>query len=364
MKLSTTNKWQFFGVDVAQLYQFFVQGLSDGIPVQLKNAFASHCPSLIAHLSDEQIDFVLEDGDNKKQLASFSPSSLSTDSVEVLKAQLEKYTQKSSDGIEIELLVDEKDLLIHRMQLPSQVESNLRQSVAYQLSRHTPFTEEQVLFDAVVVERDRIKKQLQVDLIIVPKMRIQPVIDDICQATGIKVSRVSTAQHRGKINLLGTGQAKFRPNKNVYLLAFLLFSLLVSAISPLLHKRVVVLETKNAVVELRGEAAGIMEKKLQLEKNINVLQFLVNKRKEMPRRALIVEELSRIIPDEIYLSSLKIKDNMATLQGQGKDVVSIIEKLEASRLFSSAKFTSTVNRNAQTGLDRFSIKLDIQAEAL
>ncbi len=362
MKLSTTGKWQFFGVDIAKSFQFFVESLVEGVPIHLKNAFTRQRPILLACVHRDQVTFVIEEGSESHPIGNWSINQLP--SPDTFGIAIDKYLSGKSEKIELVLQVDEQDLLVHRLQLPLQIEPSLRQSVAYQLSRHTPFTEEQVFFDAMVVERDKANRQIQVELVIAPKVRLLPIIENIERITGFEIVRISTAQFKGAMNLLGTRTNTLRPNKNVFLLLLLLGALMVAAISPLMHKRTAVVETKAMVLDLRKEASGIMDKKLQLEKNIKVLEFLVNKRKEMPKRALIVEELSRIIPDEIYLSSLKIKGNMATLQGQGKGVVTIIEKLEASPLFVEAKFTSTVNRNARTGLDRFSIKLDIQPEVL
>lgn len=362
MKLSTTEKWQFFGVDIARLIQFFVQGLSQGVPAKLKRAFSRQIFVVSAKVDGDQIEFLVGNGGEAQQLGRWEIDQLSAEIRGTLTTQIERYA--GSEKPELALVLDERDVLIHPISLPIQAEPGLRQSVTYQLSRHTPFSEDQVFFDAVIVDRNRTKKQLSVELVTTPKERVQPLINRIELCTGLSVSRLSIDHRHDNINLLGPSATKSRPNRNVYLLGLLFLSLLAAALSPLLHKRMVMLDTKQTVMTLRGDAAGIMEKKLQLEKNIKVLEFLVNKRNQIPKRALIVEELSRIIPDQIYLNSLKIKDNVATLQGQGKDVVSIIEKLVASPLFSAAKFTSTVSRNARTGLDRFSIKLEIKAEAI
>ena len=51
-----------------------------------------------------------------------------------------------------------------RRELPAAVEENLRQALAYDLDRHTPFKPDELHFDAVVVARDAAKKEIRVDL--------------------------------------------------------------------------------------------------------------------------------------------------------------------------------------------------------
>jgi len=47
--------------------------------------------------------------------------------------------------------------------LPAAAEENLKQVLAYDLDRHTPFKPDEVYFDAAVVARDEVKKEIRVD---------------------------------------------------------------------------------------------------------------------------------------------------------------------------------------------------------
>ena len=56
-----------------------------------------------------------------------------------------------------------RQVLRKELVLPAAVEQNLRQTLAYDLDRHTPFRPDQVYFDAVVSGRDATKKTIRVD---------------------------------------------------------------------------------------------------------------------------------------------------------------------------------------------------------
>src|SRR5437660_476214 len=51
----------------------------------------------------------------------------------------------------------------HRLGLPADVEPDLKQALAYDLDRHTPFKPDELHFDAAVVGRDMKKGEIRVD---------------------------------------------------------------------------------------------------------------------------------------------------------------------------------------------------------
>ena len=58
-----------------------------------------------------------------------------------------------------------RDVLRKTLVLPAAVEANLRQALAYDLDRHTPFKADELYFDAVVTGRNPAKKEIRVDLV-------------------------------------------------------------------------------------------------------------------------------------------------------------------------------------------------------
>ena len=54
-------------------------------------------------------------------------------------------------------------VLRKQLVLPAAVEENLKDALAYDLDRHTPFRPDQLYFDAVVTARDQVKKLVHVD---------------------------------------------------------------------------------------------------------------------------------------------------------------------------------------------------------
>ena len=61
--------------------------------------------------------------------------------------------------------------------LPAAVEENLKQALAYDLDRHTPFKADEVYFDATVVGRDVAKNEIRVDWVAALKTVVTKLAD-------------------------------------------------------------------------------------------------------------------------------------------------------------------------------------------
>ena len=69
----------------------------------------------------------------------------------------------ASGSPRVVVALNPRQVLRKQLVLPMAVEENLLRTLAYDLDRHTPFRPEQVYFDAVVIDRDPVKKTMRVD---------------------------------------------------------------------------------------------------------------------------------------------------------------------------------------------------------
>jgi hypothetical protein len=113
-------------------------------------------------------------------------------------------------------------LLRRRLELPIQLESSLRQSIAYQLNRLTPFSEADLYFDVVVRERDPPTASCRWSWSRRPRSRVEPLLREMTRLCGREIDRLTTADLGPAANLLGGSRTRFRPNRNFWLLLALL----------------------------------------------------------------------------------------------------------------------------------------------
>jgi general secretion pathway protein L len=75
-----------------------------------------------------------------------------------------------------------------------------------------------------------------------------------------------------------------------------------------------------------------------------------------PSSVMIIETLSRILPDDTYVTELHIEDNRVQLVGMTRDAPSLIGLMEQSGVFSQATFFAPTTRSPSDSRERFHIE--------
>jgi general secretion pathway protein L len=71
--------------------------------------------------------------------------------------------------------------------------------------------------------------------------------------------------------------------------------------------------------------------------------------------AAVVNTLSELLPDSVWLNRISYTTSEITISGLGKNVPSLVETLERSTLFQDARFGAATQRDDKTGNDQFTI---------
>lgn len=359
MKFSASGKWLLFGVDLGALLAGWWRILSNSLKPEWKEAFLRPTPKIIASLNQNQVIFELCTNRDKKFIECLELDTLNRQPDGLILKEISQWPLVPLKEVSFEVNIGEQALLRQQIELPWQAENNLRQAAGFQLDKLTPFSSEQVYFDVIVVNRNKSTKKIVAELLVYPKTSISTYLEELVRLVGVPLDRIAAQGIPNDVNLLGESKVRFRPNKNVWWVFCLFLCGAVALGSPLVKKRSYMIEQKRQINALKHEAAGIAQKKLALEKGLKELNFILGKKSTFPPLAEAINELSRVIPDESYVPQLKFKNGLITLKGQGTNVVSLVEKLEASPLVKTAKFSATVNRNARTGLDSFSLQIKL-----
>jgi general secretion pathway protein L len=79
-----------------------------------------------------------------------------------------------------------------------------------------------------------------------------------------------------------------------------------------------------------------------------------------PAGVLVLESLSRTLPDDTYLTELRIADGKVQIAGLTRDAPALIGLIEQSRQFTRATFFAPTTREATDSADRFHIEAAIE----
>lgn len=107
---------------------------------------------------------------------------------------------------------------------------------------------------------------------------------------------------------------------------------------------------------LRGTGGGNMSAKL-LEAN-----KLYQRKSESRPAVVVLNALTRLLPDGIWLNSLDYGGSLITIAGRGAEIPGIIGTLEASEEFSGVNFASATQRDPEAGSDSFAISATVDGK--
>lgn len=356
---------QLFGLDIGSLAQRFKVGLQDIIPDGLVECFVRPAPAIEVVVDKGSVQFVRQ-YPAQAEIITLPHSELELAADGILKADLLSGLKESQ--LQLSLVMPEEQVMRRRITLPRVARNDLRTVVSYQIGRLTPFSTEKVFFDVLEIPAATPSNNtIEVEFIAVLKTEVQPWIDEIERLTGLIVSRLTVPQtddlpHRQTVNLFAQQRTRnawwLRLNRNSMLLIALVAVLLVTAMVPVIKLRALVLERKHEIAVVDERVTGLQEKRQILEDDLAALNYVLEQRANSRQLSSVIEELTRIVPDEIFINSLSVQKQTVVISGVGTGVVDLIALLNGSPLFADAKFTSSITR-AGEGQDIFTASMQL-----
>lgn len=269
------------------------------------------------------------------------------------------------DEAELVLRLGPSQSMTKTVKLPAVAEENLRQVVAFEMDRLTPFSAAQVYFDVKVLERLKEARQIRVELALAPRRTLEPILEELA-AFGWRPERVDLG--KGEQGFLGHDLLpdQFRPPQSRWpkrltiAASVLLFGLLVGALGlPILMDRSLLAELQVQVKAASKTAQEVQDLRENAEKLANENDFLLRKKRDEPALVDMLDELTKVIPDQTSLNGLQYRDRKVILQGQSPTASSLIERMEASAYFKKTSFVSPVTKDVSNGQERFQIASEV-----
>ncbi len=264
------------------------------------------------------------------------------------------------------LVMPADKVLTKPLTLPLAAEENLREVLGFEMDQHTPFPASKLYYDFVVTGRNIARQELSVDLVYSPQTEVDRLLEAL-STHGLRAD-VITCRSRDGSNLRGVNllpmekrrSKRFDIRRPNLALTALCAVLLVAAITiPIVQKNSAIRS-----VEAQVEAAAIATRegsqlRQDLEKMADASRFLIQKKQSATLAVQLLDEISRILPDNTWVGRLDLSDTELQLQGQSKASSSLIAIIESSPYFENARFRSSVVQVAGTDADRFHLSADV-----
>ncbi len=352
-------------IDVAQFFKWWGQELRSFLPQKIQDTFKAQ--GLLIVLIEQNKVFVSYSQEGITQnLAELEFNALAKEDIKHIIASYKEAT--------VVLRLPKKQVVSQDVFLPVATEANLAQVMAYELDRYTPFTAEEVYFSFIKLGYTENKTSLHLRLVLTKKETLEKSYEQML-SLGLKPAIADAdisliiQDHEtvaGSYNLLPEHLRLATNRKPLYTLAgslLLMLSLLVVLlVLPLQMGAAGIDKLKHHARQSEAIAFTIEDSKKSLDYLYRATQQLVNDKNETPAMVDVINALSKVLPDDTWVSYLRYNNKNLQLTGQSANASSLIALLEKLSYFQNVKFVSTVTKDRRTGLERFQISIDVVSE--
>ncbi len=258
---------------------------------------------------------------------------------------------------EIVLRLDSGTVLAKEIALPAKAADSLSAIIPFELERLSPLPPEQLAYDFLPLEKKA--GSLRVLLQLAPRQSLR----DAVQALGFTPDRVigggDPLPLQAGLNLLPLGE-RAPPRRSwatrlAWALALLgLLAAIAAPFAQLHAQRQAVLSEISALKQQL--AAKTAADPRQAER----LTALTAARAQYGSAALLLEEMSKLLPDEVWLTQWNLSEGQLEIEGLAQAAAPLVGLIEASPVFGRVRFLTPLTRDPLRGRERFHFAIQIK----
>ena len=355
------------GRHLSRFFTWWFGELRACLPNAVSGVLFGSAERLEVALDPGEVHFVQRSNGDARELGSVSLDAKSSKALEKTARKLLRRGGASSGHVTLRLPVDE--VLRPIVELPIAAAENLREVLAFEMDRHTPFSSDEVLFDFRVATSDAELQRLSIELLIARKRDVDEALA-LVGAMGLAPDRITgpamVAPGAETFNLLPITEQP-RPSRVVprlvAVMAVVTLMLAGLTLGMWFERKQRTLERFEArVAELRattGETGRLEEKVARL---LAVSNFLIEEKRRRPLMVDILDEVTQQLPDENWLINYSFRNGAVQLAGYSDDPSGALLLLEQSELFSEARFAAPVTLDPRVGKQRFNMVATVARE--
>ncbi|HUH30780.1 MAG TPA: PilN domain-containing protein [Rhodanobacter sp.] len=267
------------------------------------------------------------------------------------------------------LLLPAAAVLRRKLSLPLAARNDLRQVLAFEMDRQTPFTAAQVYWAPHALATTATAGHFHTELVVVTHAVLDPLLAHLGDY-GLAVDAVDVDSDGGRlgVNLLPPAQTPrhARPRRRLNLLLGVACVVLLGLVlGQWLHNRRVALAQMQATVaSLHGEAQQVVALRQQLQDNAGAAGFLAQRKRHAVTMLSLLQEVTMRLPDSAWLERFSVDNGgQIGLQGQSQQSAKLLDALKDSPLIRDASFQGSIQPDPTTGKERFYLVAHVREPA-
>jgi general secretion pathway protein L len=261
------------------------------------------------------------------------------------------------------LLLSESVVLRTEVTMPLAAEANLRQALAYEMDRHTPFQAEEVFYNWRILGRDREAGLLHFELYATPREPVMAQIEHL-KRLNLAPAGVDVATHDGPlgINLLPEALRHHIVNQqdrlNWIIAAVTAFLMVLVMVQSLWLREHQLESIGEAIEDVRAEAQTVQQIRKQIEDASEAAGFMQTHKIQNGYKIEMLAELTRILPGDTFLDRLSMQAVTIQMQGKSSNAQSLIELINSSPVYENASFRGPTRLDSRSGKEIFDLSMN------
>jgi len=267
---------------------------------------------------------------------------------------------------EVEVYLPEDKILWRDIVLPSATEDNLASVLNFEIDRLTPFRPDQVSYGYRLTTRFPEYEKIKISLAAVRQDYLDKILDRLKRIGLVAMAVFPPAKFKRytpTLNMLHPERrARSEPLFNRRAQRFFLLTgllLLMVFLYPAIQLNQIERNLQSEIDLIRPEATIVGNKQALLATRLAARESLVSRKNREPGKLEIIREITRLIPDNTWVSRLNLDRDYAEIQGESGKASDLIEVLEKSEYFQNVQFGASITRNANTDMEHFEIRMDL-----
>jgi general secretion pathway protein L len=262
--------------------------------------------------------------------------------------------------------------LIRRLELPAAARRDFDKILQLDLERATPFRQHDVYVDHFTEEGPGSDGKVWVRQVVVKRQILDPILQQLA-APGIKVDFADCWDDSNKkglrINLLHARQGEpSRPRhglRPVLILCLGILLLSCSAVVVGLNKYTNALERLEAETESAKDKALAVNSSLRaIEASLTGVAELRRLKTARPPVIRILAELTRLLPDSAWVTSLRIEGGALEVTIVAQSASELLPLLVRSPLFNAADLSAPVTYDPERRSERATVRMTLKPAAI
>jgi general secretion pathway protein L len=252
------------------------------------------------------------------------------------------------------------------LSLPAAAEPNLRQVLAFEMDRQTPFRADQVYYDCRVTGRDEATRTLAVELAAVPRAALDPDLAALAEL-GVALDGVDVGGVDGRaegFNLLPAERRAVRRNVwlrvNLALGAAVLVLLGVVMAQSVANREKALQSLREETTARRDAAREVAALRNELKTAVEGANFLAERRRARPAISDLMLDATERLGNDTWLQRLSLNGDQLQLQGQSREAAGLITILQQSPMMEAPALQGAITPDARSGKEQFLIQAKVR----